>query len=145
MQAASESEKQFDELGVLLGDMKIYLQKIEQGCQELSVTFHTANKSDALETLTQIMEGLDYYQRLLKSAAVLLTIDISESLCEAMSISSLFDQLCQIFNSIVEAIENEDFSLLTDLIEYDLIPAICISQKMLAGVQGKYEERVMKE
>jgi hypothetical protein len=145
MQAASqfENKKEFEELGVLLNDMKIYLYNIGQGCQELSVMFHTVDKSQPLEILTQIMEGLEYYQKLLKSTAVLLTIDFSEPLCEEMSVSSLFDHLCQIFTSIVEATENEDYSLLTDLIEYDLVPGICISQEILAVVQGRYEERVM--
>ncbi|AIF53651.1 hypothetical protein [Pelosinus sp. UFO1] len=143
MEVTSESRKQLEELGVLLGDMKNYLYKVEQGCQELSVMFHTADRSQSLETLTQIMEGLDYYQKLLKSAAVLLKIDFSEILCEKMSILSLFDHLGQIFTSIVEATDNEDYSLLTDIIEYDLMPAICISQEMLAIVQGRYEERVM--
>jgi hypothetical protein len=143
MQAASESKEQFEELGILLEDMKNYLHNVEQGCQELLVMFHTTDKSQPLEILTQIMEGLEYYQKLLKSAVILLTIDLSEPLYEKLSASSLFDYLSQVFISVVEATENEDYSLLTDIIEYDLIPAICISQEMLTVVLGRYEERVM--
>lgn len=137
------SGKQFEELGVILEDMKNYMYNVAQGCQELSAMFHTVDKSQSLETLTQIMEGVDYYQKLLKSAAILLTIDFSEVLCEKMSISLLFDHLCQVFSSIIEAVENEDYSLLADIVEYDLVPAINIAQGMLAIVQGRYEERVM--
>lgn len=143
MEPVSEDKKQFDELGVLLKEMKDYLSNLEPGCQELSVKFHEADKSQALENLTQIMEGLNFYQKLLKSAAIVLTIDFSEILYEKLSVSSLLDQLCQTFASIFEATENEDFSLLTDIIEYDLIPAIAISQGMLAVVQVRYEERVI--
>lgn len=143
MQTASATKEQFEELGTLLGDMKEYLCNYEQGCQDLPMIFHGANRSQPLEILTQIMEGLSYYQKLLKSAAVLLTIDFSELLCEKMSISSLLDHLSQIFVSIFEAAQNEDYSLLADIIEYDLMPAVCISQGMLVVVQGRYEERVM--
>lgn len=143
MQQNSESKKQFEELHVLLGDMKNYLYNLEQGCQDLPVMFHIADKSQPLTSLTQIMEGLSYYQKLLKSAAVLLEIDFSEILCEEKSIALILDHLCQIFASIFEATENEDYSLLTDIIEYDLAPAINISQGMLAVAQGRCEERVM--
>jgi hypothetical protein len=143
MHAVNDSKKQLDELGPLLEDMKNYLFKVEQGCQELPMGLQIGDKRKPMEILIQIMEGLSYYQKLMKSAAVLLTIDFSELLCEEKSISSLFDYLGQIFASILEAIENEDYSLLTDIIEYDLMPAICISQGVLVVMQGRYEERVM--
>jgi hypothetical protein len=143
MQAVNESKKQVDELGPLLKDMQIYLQKFEQGCQELPIQFHGANKSQPLEILIKVMEGLSYYQKLLKSAAILLSIDFSEILYEKMSVSSLLDQLCQNFNLILEAAQNEDYSLLTDLIEYDLLSDISISQGVLEMVQRRYEERII--
>jgi hypothetical protein len=143
MQAVDESKKQVDELGPLLKDMEDYLDKFEQGCLQLPIQFHADNKSQPLEILTQIMEGLSYYQKLLKSAAILLSIDFSEILCEKMSVSSLLDQLCQNFTSILEAAQNEDYSLLTDIIEYDLLSDIYIAKGMLAKVQRRYEERII--
>ncbi|GMB01696.1 hypothetical protein [Pelosinus sp. IPA-1] len=138
-----ESEKQFEELGGLLSDMENYLYKVAQGSQELSVTLHGVDRLQSLEMLTRIMEGLDCYQKLLKSAAVLLTIDFSEPLYEETTVLLLFDQLCQVFTSIVEATESEDYSLLADLIEYDLVPVIRISQGMLGVVQERYKERAI--
>ena len=143
MELVSESKKQFDELGIVLKDMKDYLRNLELGCQELSVKFHEADKSQPIESLTQVMEGLNYYQKLLKSATIVLDIDFSENLHEKVSVASLFDRLGQIFTSIFEATENEDFSLLTDIIEYDLIPVISISQEVLGIMQERYEERVI--
>jgi hypothetical protein len=144
MQAMSENKQQLAELGVLLEDMGKYLQIVELGCQDFSARFQfqEADKLQPLETLTQIIEGLSYYQKLLKSAAILLHIDFAEILYEKNSISSLLDQLCQSFNSILETVENKDYTLLTDLIEYDLVDAISISQGILVIVQGRYEERV---
>jgi hypothetical protein len=141
MQPVSASEKQFEELGSLLEDMKEYLQKLERGCRDFSVLLDGSSITKSLGILTQIMDGLHYYLKLLKSAAALLTIDLSEIVYETMSISSLFNHLSQIYTSIIESIENEDYSLLTDLIEYDLLPAICISQGILVVVQERYQER----
>lgn len=145
MQTASMkvSEKQFEELGASLEDMKNYLYNVAQGCQELPAMFHGGDKSQSLETLAQILEGVEYYQKLLKSAAILLTIDFSEVLYENLSISLFFSHLCQIFSSVMEAVENEDYSLLTDVIEYDLVPAIAAAQGIMAKVQERYEERAM--
>jgi hypothetical protein len=143
MQSISETKKQIDELGPLLEEMQNYLQKLEQGCQELSIQFHNADKSQPLELLIQIIEGLNYYQKLLKSAAIILMIDFGEILYEKMSVSLMLDQLCQNFTSVIEAADNKDYSLLMDIIEYDLIPAIVISQGILAVVQRRHEERVI--
>jgi hypothetical protein len=143
MQAISENKKQVDELGPLLEDMQNYLQKFEQGCQDLSIQFHKADKSQPLEILIQIIEGLNYYQKLLKSAAIILMIDFGEILYEKMSVSLLLDQLCQNFTSVIEAADNKDYSLLIDIIEYDLIPTIVISKGVLAIVQRKHKERAI--
>lgn len=142
MQPVSTSEKQFEELGTLMEDMKEYLLRLEMGCRDLSILLGGTDIAKPLEMLTQIMDGLNYYLKLLKSAAALLTIDLSENLCETMSISALFDHLSKIYANILESIENEDYSLLMDLTEYDLLPAICISQGILVVVQERYQERV---
>lgn len=145
MQTANENarEGQFEELGAALVEMKHYLYNLEQGSQELSAMFHRGDQPQSLEALTQIMEGVEYYQKLLRSAAIFLMVDFSEVLYEEMSVSLLFAHLRQVFSGIMEAVENEDYSLLTDVVEYDLVPAIAIAQGMLAIVQGRYEERVM--
>ncbi|SFL45030.1 hypothetical protein [Pelosinus propionicus] len=142
MQAVNESKIQIDELGVLLEDMKEYLEKVEQGCQDLPSKFHMVDKSESLLALTQIMEGLGYYEKLLKSVGVLLAIDFTEILYENTSIASLFEQFCQFFTDIYQATENEDYSLLSDTVEYDLLPVINVSQGILAVVQERYAERV---
>ncbi|EIW20917.1 MULTISPECIES: hypothetical protein [Pelosinus] len=143
MQAVIDNKKHLEELGPLLEDMRDYLAKLEQGCQDLPIGLHAEDKSKPLEVLAQIVEGVSYYQKLLKSAAVLLEIDFSEVLCKNISIASLFDQLCEIFTSIFEAAESQDYSLLTDLIEYDLVPAISISQQIVAVVQIRHKERIV--
>jgi hypothetical protein len=143
MQPVMESEKQFSELGILLGDMKSYLKKLEKGCKELSNILHLPDKSQSMGDLVKILEGVCYFQKLLKSAMVLVEIDFSEKLYKEKTVFLLFDELSQIFASILEATENEDYSLLTDLIEYDLLPAIGISQEVMEVVQGRHSERVM--
>lgn len=143
MLVMSENENEYGELGVLLEEMKGYLHNVEQGCQELPDMFHEVDKSQPMEKLTQIMEGLGYYQKLLKSAAVYLTIDFSVILWEKDSISSLFDKICHTFADIFQAADNEDYSLLMDLIEYDLIPVVSISYGILGVVQRIYEERTI--
>ncbi|OAM92849.1 hypothetical protein SAMN04515679_0920 [Pelosinus fermentans] len=143
MQVVNEKESHLDGLGVLLEDMRKYLHIVEQGCRDFSTQFQQADNSLPLISLTQMIEGLGYYQKLLKSSAVLLNINLAEFLYENSSISSLIDQLSKIFTEILEAVENKDYTLVTDLIEYDLLSAISISQEFLVIVQKRCEERVI--
>ena len=136
-----ERKQQLVNLQNALDEMREYLQKLEKGCMALPMGAHSNNK-ELLDKLFQIMEGMDYYQKLLKSAAVLLEINFSEPLYGQTSIASFDDELAGIFENICNAAESEDYSLVSDLTEYDLVPAIQTAQVLMTPLQERSKERV---
>ncbi|VBB09443.1 transcription regulator rrf2-type, partial [Lucifera butyrica] len=75
-------EQPLDKLGCTMEEMLEYLQLLEDGCKKIPAEFYTGKEIQAIESLLQIMEGLHGYQKLIKSAAVLLNIDASAALGE---------------------------------------------------------------
>ncbi|MDR3562378.1 MAG: hypothetical protein P4N59_13235 [Negativicutes bacterium] len=141
MQTANDIN-QFATLGNALTEMEDYLNGIEQGCTKLPDAFHTEDKSQPIERTAQLLEGLVCCQKLFHSAAALLGINPSGGLWEQASVSSFASDLNRTCVEIYDATENEDFSLLADLVEYDLPSVIHTAHELLMAVQQCYRERV---
>ena len=141
MRTANDIE-QLGILGKVLGDMKDYLYKLEQGCARLPDAIHAEDKARPIETISQILEGLEYYLKLLQSSVFLLEIDPSDGLWKQASVSSFAANLNRTCVEICDAAEGEDYSLLCDLVEYDLFTIIGTAQELLTAVQQRFMERI---
>jgi hypothetical protein len=142
MQSTDELKHLTETLAEIMVDMSSYLDRLERGCEGLSGAFLEEDKALPLDALSQIMEGLSYYQKMLLTAADLLAIDMDEELGEKISITTLNGNLLQTFSGIFEAVESEDYSMADDLVGYDLLPVIRGAQQILKAVQQRYLERV---
>ena len=122
-----EEKTQIDELIKALSDMSIYLERLEHGPARVVEPLYN-NKAAAMESLLQIIEGLGYCSQLFQSATILLAIDISK---EPFSLTTFNAELSSFLENLDQATINEDYSLLSDLIEYDLITVIHSAQELL--------------
>lgn len=138
----AEGKQQLAMLSSTMEDMQDYLLRWAQECEVLPEACQAAEKSRPLDALSKILEGLGYDLNLLQSAATLLAIDQTEPLWEKTSVSSLLAELQSIFSGICDAAESEDYSLVADLAEYDLLPAIHTARQLLQAIQQRYTERV---
>ena len=100
-----------------LVEMSQYLDRLEQGCTDLVDHFHS-DRAASLNKLAQVIEGLEYCLQLLRSAAILLAGDVTQE--EHASAVSFQEAVSRFFADINQAAAGEDYSLLADLIEYDL-------------------------
>lgn len=126
----NEDEEQYT-LASTMEEMQNYLERWMSTCESLPEALQEEDKSRSLEALSHILDGLSYYLKLLKSASTLLSIDSNAELWNSVSVFSLSDDMQKLFASIYEALENEDYSLMADLAEYELAPAISMSQQVL--------------
>ena len=85
-----------------------YLDRLIPGIDEMVNNFYEGNESFALEKLTVICDGLQWSLRVLN-----VTKDVIE-------LGDKVDSLVEQFNSIVEALENEDYILVSDLFNYEV-------------------------
>jgi hypothetical protein len=124
MTIPKKNSLQIDKLASVLVEMDGYLRNIEQVYPTLQLDFQSEHWGDTLEKLINVMEGLDYCKKIFDSAVLLLGLDVAKNLYNEISIRMFSDKLCNLFEQIDAAAENGDYSLLTDLAEYDVVPVI---------------------
>lgn len=131
---AMAAEKQnFMELKEALLDMAEYLTRVEQGSEQILQAVHTGNTETAIGLLMQTMEGFAYLILLTDTAAGLLDLEFTHFLIdEQTSVLALIEEIGKLNTEIVEAAENRDYSLLGDIVEYDLNQLTARAGKMVA-------------
>lgn len=88
-----------------------YIAKVPQGLQ-LIVDFLNNNElENALNGIADLAEGLEF---LLKIEQAFVS--------EGLKINSRIHEAMTIFNEMSDSLENEDYILLKDLVEYELMP-----------------------
>jgi hypothetical protein len=127
---SGEENQQIEKLTTALVDMNLYLGRLEQGCEQIAEIFYD-DKATALENLAQIMKGLGYCSKLIQSATTLLAVD---GIAERFSAATFNTGLEKLLKNLDQAAISEDYSLLTDIAEYDLITVIHSGQELLRNL-----------
>jgi hypothetical protein len=137
MTIPKKNSLQIDKLASVLVEMDGYLRNIERVYPTLQLDFQSEQWADTLEKLIKVMEGLDYCKKMFDSAVRSLRLDAAEDLCNGISITVFSDKLCNLFKQIDVAAENGDYSLLTDLAEYDMLPVIQEAIQLLTVLKAR--------
>lgn len=88
-----------------------YIEKVPQGLQQIVNLLASNELEKAFMSIADLAEGLDY---LLK---------VEQALGQKnFTINSRITEVISIYNEINECLENEDYVLLKDLVEYELVP-----------------------
>ena len=87
---------------------KNYMERLIHGINSLSERFINGEK-DVMKDLLDVVEGIQYISK------VLILIEIKENIIESLN---------SYLNEIINAIENEDYMLIGDLMKYELIPVL---------------------
>lgn len=142
MSDIGEQKQQLASLASVLEEMNDYLPRLEQGCETLAGNLHGAERGQAMISLIESLDGMSYCPKLLNAACAILAIDPTAELWEGVSINSYVADLGRVFNDLNQAAEDEDYSVLADLVEYDLVPAIQTVQQIFNILHRCYIERV---
>ena len=96
----------------ILKTMEEYIVNLKQGLQEVSNLFQSGENYQGAQSIFNVIDGIQWL-----TDALTLTLDI---LKEKIDISELNGKLSE----IVEAFENEDYVLVGDLFQYEVLPIL---------------------
>lgn len=88
-----------------------YISKVGEGCQTISNNLRTGKLADAFQSIANFAEGLEW---LLKVEEILAN--------EGFHINSRILEATEFMTEINSAIEEQDFTLIADLFEYEIKP-----------------------
>ena len=99
-----------------------YLKRLIPGFEKAADLFRTGNEQEANKYFMQILDGIDWFSQVVSiimkpdTAEVVLSASDNESL--EVRQSKLTDRMSQ----MLEANKNQDWVLLADLLEYEMVP-----------------------
>ncbi|EKQ51132.1 MULTISPECIES: hypothetical protein [unclassified Clostridium] len=89
-----------------------YLDKLKKGIEDAVNLIQEGNEIEGIKNIIPVFEGIEYI-----SQAINLTREVQE---EEIELEDLNAQL----REMIEAFENEDYILLGDLLNYELLPIL---------------------
>lgn len=123
-----------------LQEMNIYIEKMNMGISDTVRMFHEDNEREAMNRLNEIAEGLDWIYRILDSAEKLNKIDFKE-----IEFKDIFDKFKNLIPEMLESLENKDTILLSDLLNYEMLPLVDEISKKIPVIYDKILEHEKKE
>jgi hypothetical protein len=114
-----------------LVNAKEYLEKLIPGFQQAADLFRMGNEQEANKYYLQILDGIDWF-----SQVVLTIVNAQENEAEGPSFEGRQKKLTDLMAQMLEANQNQDWVLLADLLEYEMVPFYTDWQEVLSKINA---------
>lgn len=106
-----------DVLAINLANAKDYLEKLIPGFQKAADLFRMGSEQEANKYYLQILDGIDWFSQVVQSIVKSQGKDPEEQ-----SLLDRQEKLTELMAQMLEANENQDWVLMADLLEYEMVP-----------------------
>ena len=115
--ATDEIAWRFLDSGVEQVDMII------QGAQKISELFRIADESEANEEYANFLESLRLFLQMVAEVKAILNLDLASAF-KGRTVEDRVEKLSEMMDQMLHVQEEEDWIMLADLLEYELIPLL---------------------
>ena len=112
-----ELAKLQDLLANNLTNAKDYLVRLIPGFQKAADLFRMGNEQEANQYYLQVLDGIEWF-----SQVVIIIVSTLENKSEEKSLEERQKKLTDLMSQMLEANQNQDWVLMADLMEYEMIP-----------------------
>jgi hypothetical protein len=114
-----------------------YLDRIEAATPSLAESFRTYPGAEAFESLRQLCEGFYWLNILLGKLETSFQVNLHELNFRDTSATDYYQKFISILKQLIEAQEGGDFILISDLLEYEILPLVPVWREMLGLISKK--------
>ncbi|BDU51071.1 hypothetical protein [Haliovirga abyssi] len=107
-------------------EMNNYIYKLKDGIQNIVNLLAIEEESEAFTIIVQLTNGLEWIDNVFSSVKEILGIEFKK-----IEFDELIESFQNIVESIVESIEDRDYVLLSDILEYELLDMLEDIEKKL--------------
>ena len=100
-----------------LTNAKDYLVRLIPGFQKAADLFRMGNEQEANQYYLQVLDGIEWF-----SQVVIIIVSTLENKSEEKSLEERQKKLTDLMSQMLEANQNQDWVLMADLMEYEMIP-----------------------
>ena len=115
-----------------------YLKKLIPGFEQAADLFRTGNEQEANKYYLQILDGIDWFSQVV---SVIMSPDEGETELPDTDVESLEvrqKKLTDLMSQMLEANQNQDWVLLADILEYEMVPFYKDWEKILSKLENPH-------
>ena len=115
-----------------------YLKKLIPGCEQAADLFRAGNEQEANKYYLQILDGIEWFSQVV---SVIMSPDEGETELpdtDAESLEVRQKKLTDLMSQMLEANENQDWVLLADILEYEMVPFYKDWEKILSKLKNPH-------
>lgn len=109
---------------------KEYLEKLIPGFQKAADLFRMGNEQEANQYYLQILDGIDWF-----SQVILTIVNAQVDIFKEQTLEERQKKLTDLMAQMLEANKNQDWVLMADLLEYEMIPFYKDWQDVLSQIK----------
>jgi len=111
-----------------------YLERVDNLTPSLAATFRDYPGPEAFENLKQLYDGFYWMSMLLSRLGSVFSINTSQTKIEGISLQDHHQKFISVLKQLVAAQEQEDFTLIADLLEFEALPMVPVWKVLFADV-----------
>ena len=115
-----------------------YLKKLIPGCEQAADLFRAGNEQEANKYYLQILDGIEWFSQVV---SVIMSPDQGETELPDTDNESLEvrqKKLTDLMSQMLEANQNQDWVLLADILEYEMVPFYKDWEKILSKLENPH-------
>ncbi len=114
-----------------LTNAKDYLVKLIPGFQKAADLFRMGNEQEANQYYLQVLDGIEWF-----SQVVIIIVSTQKNKYEEKSLEERQKKLTDLMSQMLEANQNQDWVLMADLMEYEMIPFYKDWEELLSRIES---------
>jgi len=118
-----------------------YLSRIETLAPGLAAGFQSTPGPETFESLRQFYEGFYWINLLIERLESTFQIGLESIVLDGVSAPDQHKHFLEVLKELVDAQERQDFLLLADLLEYEVLPVIPFWRKIFTTIAGRLGNR----
>lgn len=117
-------------------EARAYLERVEALIPSLAMAFRDYPGPETFENLKQLYDGFYWMSMLFGRLETVFKINLDEMLVEGVSLREHHDKFISILQQLIGSQEQEDYILIADLLEFEVIPMLPVWRSLLATIAG---------
>jgi hypothetical protein len=120
LELQTELSREMAYQGVL--DARNYLERLTPGIEKTAELFRLGEDAKSHGQYALCMEGINWFTQVLEGARQVMDLDYQKIVFNRVSVHSYIENLEHIISEMLTAQSDEDWVMLSDLLEYELLP-----------------------
>lgn len=117
-----------------------YIDRVEEGIPALASSFQTNPGAKTFESLRQLYEGFYWLNLLLSKLAANFNIALEDMVVQGIPVKEHNSKFIAILQQLLDSQESGDVVLISDHLEYEIIPLVPIWREMFQKLAGHTAE-----